>query len=149
MTDGEDCPLEVQKIVLQPLDSVEIQMVGGLVQKKDFRVLQDQTGEVQAGFLAAGQALKTLCTHVRADLESVGDAIDGDVGLVAAETLIIRRQPVVFRQKSRRAVVLHLSGKPLHALTDGVHMAEGILQDVFGRPAVRVHRQLRDQTDAL
>ena len=147
VADGEHRALEVQQVVLQPLHRVQVQVVGGLVQQEDLGVLQDQPGEVEAGLFPAGKALKVLGAHLGADLEAVCHAVHGHVGLVTAQALKVGGEPVVLPEQ--RGVGFHFRGELLHPLADGVHMAEGVLQHVLGRPARRVDRELRNEPQAL
>jgi hypothetical protein len=50
-------------IILQPFRGVEIQMVGGLVQQQDVRILQNEPAQVHPGLLPAGEAVEGLGAH--------------------------------------------------------------------------------------
>ena len=56
MGDGDDRALILLQVLLQPVDALGVEVVGGLVEQEDVRVLQYQPREVHARFLAAGQA---------------------------------------------------------------------------------------------
>ncbi len=51
MADGHHRAPEAAHVVLQPLHRVEVQVIGGLVQQEDIRVLQDETAQVHPGLL--------------------------------------------------------------------------------------------------
>ena len=149
MTDGEDGPLEVQQIVFQPFHGVEIQMVRRLVEQQDLRVLKDQTGKIQTGFLSAGEAFKALRPHLGTDLKPVGHTVYGDVRFITPEALIIRSEAVVLREQGGGTVVFHLFRQLFHPFPDGVDMTEGILEHVLGGPALRINRQLGNEAETL
>ena len=43
------------EVVFQPLHGGEVQMVGGLVQNKDVRLLEEELGQTETGQLTAGE----------------------------------------------------------------------------------------------
>ena len=51
MGDGDHRAPESPDVLLQPLSGVEVQVVGGLVQQQDVRVLQDEAAQVHPGLL--------------------------------------------------------------------------------------------------
>ena len=64
MADGEDRTPEAGDIVLQPLGGVEVQVVGGLVQQENVRILQDEAAQVDSRLLAAGEGIEEALSHL-------------------------------------------------------------------------------------
>ena len=93
--DGKDGALKGIQILLQPLCGAEVQMVGGLIQQQDVRVLQNEPGQVDPGLLAAGELIEELLAHCRRDFQAVADLAQTDGGIVAALSLKALRQIVV------------------------------------------------------
>ena len=60
MGNGDHRAPEGADILLQPFGGVEVQVVGGLVQQQNVRVLQDQSSQVHPGLFPAGEAVKQL-----------------------------------------------------------------------------------------
>ena len=147
--DGDDRALERGKVFLQPLDGVEVEVVGRLVEQQNVRVLQNQAAEVHARLFAAGERVEQPRAHIRGNGQAVGHLIDGGGGVVAAEALEAGGQLAVAAQRLLGFVALrHLRGEPLHFVGHAPHALEGGLQHVLHRIARRVHRYLRDQPDA-
>ena len=149
VTDGEDGALEVEDIVLQPFRGPQIQVVGGLVQQQDVRVLQDQAGQVYPGLLPAGETVKELLPLGCGDLQTVGHPVAVALHAVAAHAAEIVRQTVVRLQQSRGGVLLHLSRQFLHPQGHPREMGLGGAQHVLGGPALRKDGDLGDEADAL
>ena len=85
--DGQNGALEPFQILLQPLGGPQVQMVGGLVQKEDVGVLQNEPGQVDPGLLPAGQHIKGPLPHVLGNGQAVAHLILVGVRLVAAPGL--------------------------------------------------------------
>ena len=54
VADGDHGALEAVDILLQPLHGVEVQVVGGLIQQQDVRVLQNEPPQVYPGLFSSG-----------------------------------------------------------------------------------------------
>ena len=87
MADGDHGAAEVAEVVLQPLRGLQVQMVGGLVQQQNVRVLQDQAAQVHTGLFAAGQAVEEAGAHLVGDAQAVGHLVHCGVGIPAAQSL--------------------------------------------------------------
>ena len=75
MADDQHAAAKVQEVVLQPLGAAQIQMVGGLVQQQDVRVLQNEPGQVHPGLLPAGEGVEELGAHGGGDVQTVGHPV--------------------------------------------------------------------------
>ena len=118
--DGDHGAPEGADIVLQPLGGLQVQVVGGLVQQENVRVLQDQAAQVHPGFLPAGQLVKQPLAHIAVDGQAVGDLVDGGVGVIAAQALEPGGELAVAPQGLGIAVpLLHLPGQAVHLLLQG------------------------------
>ena len=85
--DGQDGALEPFQILLQPLGGPQVQVVGGLVQKEDVGVLQDEPGQVDPGLLPAGQLVEGPLPHFLGNRQAVAHLIFIGVSLIAAPGL--------------------------------------------------------------
>ena len=145
VADGQHRTLEPEQIVLQPLRGVQVQMVGGLVQQQNVRVLQNQPGQVHPGLFPAGQGVEGLGAHGCGDVQAVCHPVSLRLHLIAAQTAEIIAQAVVLPQQGRGLVRLHHQRQLVHPVADGVETAVGVLQHVLGGPALRIDRDLGDQ----
>ena len=82
-------------VVLQPNRGIQVQVVGGLVQQQDLRVHQDQTGQVDPGFLSPGEIGKVFVTEGPLNAQTGADFLQAGLDLIAAPRLIGRLQPVI------------------------------------------------------
>ena len=73
-------------------------MVRRLVQQQDIGVLQNQAGQVDTGFLPAGELVKLLLPHGGGNGQAVGDLVFPGIRLVASARLKGRGQLVVAMQ---------------------------------------------------
>ena len=96
--DGQDGALEPFQILLQPLGGTQVQVVGGLVQKEDVGVLQDEPGQIDPGFLPAGQLVEGPLPHFLGNGQAAAHLIFIGVSLIAAPGLKGGGQLVVSRQ---------------------------------------------------
>ena len=87
MRDRHDGSLEGGKVALQPLDRVQIQMVGRLVKQQNVGILQNEPPEIDARLFAAGKRIEKPRAHLRGNGKPVCDLVDGRLGIVAAESL--------------------------------------------------------------
>ena len=145
--DGEDGALEVEEVVLQPLGGVHIQMVGGLVQQENVRVLQNEPGQIHPGLFSAGKGGEKLCAHVRRDVKTVGHPVSLPLGLVAAHVFKALHQPVIFHEG---AFVTRGHGlfQLFHLRPDLVQTPVGGLQHILHGVALGVAGNLRDETQS-
>ena len=79
MGDHDDRILKVDQEVLQPCDGVQIQMVGGLVQKQYVRIAEQRLGQQHLHLDVAVQVLHGGIVQVRVDAKAVQD--HGGIGL--------------------------------------------------------------------
>ena len=94
--DGEDRPLEAVDVCLQPLHTLEVQVVGGLVQEKNLRLLQQEPGQVHPGLLSTREHVKFLLPHGFRNPQAVADLVRVHVHVIAAPGGKAVAQPVVF-----------------------------------------------------
>ena len=138
MADGEHRTLEAQKIVLQPLRRVQVEVVRRLIQQENVSVLKDKAREVHTGLFPAGERIKGLGEHCRGNIQTVCDAAALNVHLVPAEAGIVSLKLVILLQQLCRLVVFHLRFKLVHARGDGVDMPVRVAQHLLDRPALGV-----------
>ena len=130
--DGKDRPLEGLDIVFQPFHAVQVQMVGGLVQQEDIRLLQQEPCQVDPGLLPAGEAVEELGPLGWGDPQAVADLVHLYVHVVAASGLEPGHKGVVGFQ-------LLLGGSLLHGLLQGLHLLFGCKDLPKGRPQNILH----------
>ena len=149
VADGHHRALEAADIVLQPLHGVEIQVVGGLVQEKDVRVLQDEAAQVHPGLLPAGEAVEELLPHGLGDAQAVGHLAHGGGGVVAADALKLGGELPVAAEGGLAAVPGgHGGGQGLHLRGQLLVTGEGGVQHVLHCVAHREHGDLGDEPQA-
>ena len=85
--DGDHRAVERANVLLQPLGCVEVQVVGGLVQQQDVRVLQDEAAQVHPGLFPAGEAVEQLGPLAVRNGQAVCDLVHRHVRVIAAEGL--------------------------------------------------------------
>ena len=95
VADGQHRAAEVQYVVLQPLRGAQVQVVGGLVEKEDVGVLQDEAGQVHARLLAAAELVELALAHRGRDVEAVGHAVALPVHIVPAQAAEVVAEAVV------------------------------------------------------
>ncbi len=123
-------------------------MVGGLVQKEDVGVLQDETAQIHAGLFPAGQAVEGLSPHFRGNGQAARHLVHGGVRIIAPDTLEFGGQLAVAAQSLRGAVPrLHGGGQLLHLLRQLLMPGKGGMEDVLHGIALRIDRDLGDQAD--
>ena len=109
-------------------------MVCRLVQQQDIRVLQDQPRQIHAGLFAAGQLVKELLPHVRADGQAVGHLVFGGGGVIAAQRLEAGGQVIVPPQHGVVALALcHPVGQLIHFRLQCLHPLKSGVQYVLHR----------------
>ena len=147
--DGQHRALKGMDILLQPLHTVQIQMVGGLVQQQNVRLFQQQPGQIHPGLFAAGEAGKRLNPLLLGDAQAIADFIRLHIHVIAAAGLEAVGKIVVLPQLLRRCPGLHLllqcDHVPLQLKQTGIGRAKHILHGV----ALREHRNLGNQAKTL
>ena len=147
MGNGYHGATEAPDILLQPLRSVEVQVVGRLVQQQNVRVLQDQAAQIHPGLFAAGETVKQLLPHFPGNGQAVGDLIHRHVGVISAEDLEPLAESTVAPQDGgvglpRRHTVRQL----LHFLRQLLQAGKGGTQHILHRVSGGIHGDLGDQT---
>ena len=120
-------------------------MVGGFVQQQQVGARQHQTGQIDPGLFAAGQAHKGASLHIGVDLQTAGHAVIGHLQVIAAAVLEGGLQSAV-------AVQIHLLSvghKCLHAahfLAHAFQPGEGLPQHFLYRGVGVIDGQLLQKT---
>ena len=78
MRDGDEGALEAGEEILEPVDGVEIEVVGGLVEQQGLGLAEEGLGEQNADFLAALQLAHLALVKFVRDIEALEE--DGGVG---------------------------------------------------------------------
>ena len=141
--------LEVLEIILEPFGCTQIEVVCRLVKQEYVRFFEYKARKVDPRPLSAGEQVKGLLAHALRNIKAVCNAVAVGVHIISAETRKIGREPVVFRQKLIRLIMLHFMRKLIKACANGIKLTVSILKDVLGRPSVRVDGYLRDKPEAL
>ena len=147
--DGQHRALEVLQVALQPLGGVQVQVVGGLVQQEDVRILQNEPGQVDAGLLPAGQGGEGPLAHVGVDGQAVAHLVQPGLGVIAAPRLKGGGQLVIAGEHLRRGALPHPGGQGLHLPLHGVERRKGGVQHVPDGVPLRIHRDLGDESQPL
>ena len=92
---GEDGAPKLGNILLQPHGSLKVQVVGGLIQQEDIRILQDQAAQVHPGLFAAGKLREKPAAHGVIDGEAICHLADGGIGVPASQSLEPGREVAV------------------------------------------------------
>ncbi len=129
---------------LQPFQTVQVQVVGGLVEQEDVVAGEEERRQARTGRLAAGQR-RHRQVEAHRQPEVVGDLLGALVEVGAAEVqppvergrvrVVRARRPV--HQALRRRVELRLRGG--HARTPGQELPDRLLG-----PALRLLREVAD-----
>ena len=61
--------------VLQPLDRVDVEVVGGLVEQKEVGIGEQRAGQCDARELAAGEGEEVALEHVAGQAEALDDPV--------------------------------------------------------------------------
>jgi len=70
MGDDDHCVLEAGEKMLQPVDGLQVQLVGWFVQKQDIRVTEQGLGQQHPHLVAAVKLLHSFLTHLFRDAEA-------------------------------------------------------------------------------
>ena len=144
--DGDHGAPEGADILLQPLGGLKVQVVGGLIQQENVRILQDQAAQVHPGLFAAGQLVKQSPPHIAVDGQAVGHLVDGCVGVVAPQSLEPGGELPIAAQGMGVAVpLLHPAGQSVHLLLQGGGPLKGGAQNILHGVSCGIHRDLRNQ----
>ena len=144
--DGDHRAVESPDVLLQPLGGVEVQVVGGLVQQQDVRVLQDEAAQVHPGLLPAGEAVEELLPLGVRNGQAVCDLVHRHVRVVAAEGLEPLAEGAVPLQNRRVALPGgHPGLQGPHLLRQALQPGESGAQHVLHRVAGGVDGDLGDQ----
>ena len=149
MGNGQDGSLELVQIFLQPFHAFQVQMVGGLVQKQNLRLLQQQPGQIHPGLFAAGEAGKFLASLLFCDAQAVADLIRVHIHIVAALGGKAVGQTVIFIQNLPGGTGSHGLLQLLHAHADLQELRKSRAQNVLYGVACRVLGDLGDETQLL
>ena len=117
------------------------------LEQEDIGLLEQQTREVHARFLAAGEAVEVLLPLHGGDAEAVADLVGLHVRLIAAAGLKARGKRVVFGKQRLVRPRGHLLLKLAHFALDICKLPERRAQHILDRIARRVMRNLGDEAD--
>ena len=145
MGDGEYRALEFQQVFLQPFHAFHVQMVGGLVQQQNIRLLQQQSRQVYSGLFAAGEHGKVLGTHFLGDTQAVADFVHIHVHVISATGLIAVGESVIFPQHGVGDFFGHLLLQLLHFLLDIPELMEGAAEHILHGIALGILGDLGNQ----
>ena len=85
MGNDYNCIGEVDQKLLKPCDRVQIQVVGGLVQKQDIGISEKRPGKEHLDLLRAGQLSHEIAVQFRLDPEAVEKSLRVGFRLPAVE----------------------------------------------------------------
>ena len=80
MGDDEDRAVERGQEVLEPLEAVGVEVVGGLVEEQHVGLLDQRGGEQRAGLLAAGEAVERAVGGEVVDAEAAAGLLRARLG---------------------------------------------------------------------
>ena len=147
--DGQHRALEPLQIALQPFGGVQVQVVGGLVQQQDMGVLQNEPGQVDPGFLPAGQRIEGPGAHVLPNAQAVANLVQARLGVVAAPQLKGGGELVVPGHHGGVGPLPHPGGQRPQLLLHGAEGSEGGVQHIPHGIPLRVYRDLGDEPQPL
>ena len=147
MADGQHRAPEPPQILLQPLRGLQVQMVRGLVQQQDVRILQNEPSQVHPGLLSAGQTREFPLPHFPRDAHAVGHLVHRRIGIPAAQPLEAGVQLAIAAEGGLVGrALLHAESQRVHLVLQPEHPRKGRLQNVLHRVPLRIHGDLRDQS---
>ena len=135
-------------VILQPDGGVEVQVVGGLVQKEDLSVHQDEAGQVDPGLFPAGEVGERLGPEGLVDAQAGADLLQAGLYLVPAAGLEGGLEAVIPGQQVRVAGG-QLGGEGLHLPLHLLQVVEGGAQHVLHSVPSGVDGDLGDEPQAL
>ena len=129
MGDEQEGALVLREEPLEPLDGVDVEVVGGLVQQQEVRVGEERTRKRHARELASGQREQVALQHVVRQSETLDDAADAVAvavppgGLEASLELLVRAHGVaqlraVFREAGEALLGSAQRGLELHRVAE-------------------------------
>ena len=138
MADDEDCAGIALEVGFQPFHRRKIEVVGGLVQNEDVRLLQQQLCQPQAGQLAAGQDCDVLGPGILREAHAGQHLFDVDVHIVSIgcvddvlQCIVLLQQRGILRRSRHPALQdLHLCHGIQHMGEAGAHLAVDIQRGV-------------------
>jgi len=148
MADQNGRPRIVLQIAFEPLDCLQIQMVGGFVQQQDVRLAQQQPRERDARLLAAGERADRPRQILIAEAEAREHGLHLGFPVVAVLFLKLRLQIRIAAEHGRRGIRLHAVLELIHLLLqfkDGLVDQRHLLLD---RPVVMGQGLLGQIADA-
>ena len=147
--DGEDGSLKPVDIGLQPLHTLEVQVIGGLVQEENFCLLQQEPGQIHPGFLPAGEHIKFLLPHRLRNSQAVADLVRIHVHVIAASGCKAVAQPVILVQDVFGGAGSHLPLQLLHPPPHLHQLLEGRAKHLLHRVPGGIAGDLRDEAQLL
>ena len=148
MRDGDDRTLKGGKVLFQPLDGVQIEVVRRLVEQQNVRILQNEAAEVHARLFAARECVEQALAHLRRNGQAVCDLVDGRFRVVPAKALELCRKLSVAAQRFLALVaVCHLLGEGVHLVLQPLHARKGALEHILDRVALGIHGDLRNEAE--
>ena len=132
MGNDDDGVGEVDEELLKPCDRVQIQVVGGLVQKKDIGISEKRPRQQHLDLLRAGQLSHEIAVKFSLDPESVEEGLRVGLRLPAVE---LRKLGLKFTRLDAvlvREVFLHIKGiLLLHDLEEtGIALNDSVENDL-------------------
>ena len=135
MADHDDGALEVQQKVLQPVDGVDVQVVGGLVQQQDIRIAEQRLGQQHLHLQPAVHVLHHVIVHGHRDAQALEDTAGVGLALPAAQLGVFLLQLAGADTVFLRHVLLGVEGlllladvvQALVAHDDRVHDGIGVV----------------------
>ena len=147
MRDGQRGSFILFDIGFEPLYAVHIEMIRRLVEQKNIRFFQEQSGQIHPRLLAPGKHGEELIAHRVRNPKAVADLVHIRIHFIAAAHLIGVGEAVIFRKDCpiRRDGHLLLQGS--HLFLHGEQIPIGRAKHVLHRVTHGIDRDLGDQAD--
>ena len=87
MGDNQHPAAVILQEAFQPLDHLDVQVVGRLIQKEEIRLPQQGLGQADAGLLSPGEVLDIFLELILCEAQAVGNAADTALIVVATQEL--------------------------------------------------------------
>ena len=146
MRDNEHGAAIILEVIAQPVHSVHVEVVGRLVEQQHVGLLENDAGEVNACFFAAGEQVKLLRTHFLRNFKTVAYAVDLVIAVVAAEDFQPRFQlRVALEQRCVIRLARHFVGQRVHCCRNFVGLLERQTENVLhGRFRWKIRHLVND-----
>ena len=133
VADEHDRGVQPVQVLLEPLDGVDVEVVGGLVEQQHVGLAGQRPGQRGAGQLTAREGVQRPFQVIGCEAQAAGDRLQLRPPAVTARLLELRRRPVVAAHGGRRGVTGGHAGLERAQLVLQTGRLGGTLADVLAQ----------------